>query len=127
MKNFIEKHLNKINIGLIVLIAIAPLLLCFNSSLWFDEAYSVGIAKQPWGNLFISTINDVHPILYYVLLRIDLTDVLPVNVAIHGTERTECRQLLRHFQRTDVTGMPDFITRFEILQILFIPISVCIG
>ena len=51
-------------------------------------------------------------------LRIDLTDVLPVNVAIHGTERTECRQLLRHFQRTDVTGMPDFITRFEILQIL---------
>ena len=51
MKNFIEKHLNKINIGLIVLIAIAPLLLCFNSSLWFDEAYSVGIAKQPWGNL----------------------------------------------------------------------------
>ena len=60
-------------------------------------------------------------------LRIDLTDVLPVNVAIHGTERTECRQLLRHFQRTDVTGMPDFITRFEILQILFIPISVCIG
>ena len=70
MKNFIEKHLNKINIVLIVLIAIAPLLLCFNSSLWFDEAYSVGIANQPWGNLFISTINDVHPILYYVLLKI---------------------------------------------------------
>ena len=70
MKNFIDKHLNKINIGLIVLIAIAPLLLCFNSSLWFDEAYSVGIAKQPWENLFISTINDVHPILYYVLLKI---------------------------------------------------------
>lgn len=70
MKNFIEKHLNKINIGIIVLIAIAPLLLCFNSSLWFDEAYSVGIAKQPWGNLFISTINDVHPILYYVLLKL---------------------------------------------------------
>ena len=70
MKNFMEKHLNKINIGLIVLIAIVPLLLCFNSSLWFDEAYSVGIAKQPWGNLLISTINDVHPILYYVLLKI---------------------------------------------------------
>lgn len=70
MKNFFEKHLNKINIGLIVLIAIAPLLLCFNSSLWFDESYSVGIAKQPWGNLLISTINDVHPILYYVLLKI---------------------------------------------------------
>ena len=70
MKNFLEKHLNKINIGLIVLITIAPLLLCFNSSLWFDEAYSVGIARQPWGNLFVSTINDVHPVLYYVLLKI---------------------------------------------------------
>ena len=38
MKNFIDKHLNKINIGLIVLIAIAPLLLCFNSSLWFGKS-----------------------------------------------------------------------------------------
>ncbi len=70
MKNFLEKHLNKINIGLIVLITIAPLLLCFNSSLWFDEAYSVGIARQPLVNLFVSTINDVHPVLYYVLLKI---------------------------------------------------------
>ena len=70
MKKFIEKNLNKFNIGLIVLIAIAPLLLCFNSNLWFDEAYSVGLVRQPWENLFISAINDVHPILYYVLLKL---------------------------------------------------------
>ena len=70
MKKFIDKNLNKFNIGLIVLIAIAPLLLCFNSNLWFDEAYSVGLVRQPWGNLFISAINDVHPILYYVLLKL---------------------------------------------------------
>ena len=70
MKEFIRKHLNKLNIGLILLIAVVPMLLCFNDSLWFDEAYSVGIARQPWGNLLISTINDVHPILYYVLLKL---------------------------------------------------------
>lgn len=70
MKEFIRKHLNKLNIGLILLIVVVPMLLCFNDSLWFDEAYSVGIARQPWGNLLISTINDVHPILYYVLLKL---------------------------------------------------------
>ena len=33
-------------------------------------------------------------------------------------------QDLRHFQRTDVTCMPYFIARLEVLQILLIPIPV---
>ena len=53
-------------------------------------------------------------------LRIELPYLLPVNIAIHGTEGTESRQLLCHFQRTDVTDVPDFVTRLEILQVLFI-------
>ena len=88
----------------------------------------------PYGGIIIAGITA--DMLYQYLgtidretvdLRIDLTDVLPVNVTIHGTERTECFQLPSHLQRADVTGMPDFVTRLEILQIFFIPIAVCIG
>ena len=56
-------------------------------------------------------------------LRIELPYHLPVNFAIHGTEGTESRQLLCHFQRTDVTGMPYFVTALKILQVLFIPVA----
>lgn len=64
---------NKIKIAHIFIIAltiILPIMAVFNPNLWFDEAYSVGVANQDWGNLFISTIDDVHPILYYILLKI---------------------------------------------------------
>ena len=37
-------------------------------------------------------------------LRIEPAQVLPVYVAVHRAERTESRQLPRHFQRTDVTA-----------------------
>lgn len=70
MENILKKHSKIINIALVVLIGIVPLLAAFNSNLWFDEAYSVGLANQPWGNLFVSAINDVHPVLYYVLLKL---------------------------------------------------------
>ena len=70
MENILKKHSKIINIALVVLSAIIPLLAAFHSNLWFDEAYSVGLANQPWGNLFVSAINDVHPILYYVLLKL---------------------------------------------------------
>lgn len=64
---------NKIEIAHIIVIAltvIIPVIAIFNPNLWFDEAYSVGLAQQGWGNLLVSAIDDVHPILYYVLLKI---------------------------------------------------------
>ena len=88
----------------------------------------------PYGRIIITGITA--DMLYQYLgtidretvdLRIDLTDVLPVDVTIHGTERPECCQLPGPPQRADVTGMPDFVSRLEILQIFFIPIAVCIG
>ena len=57
-------------------------------------------------------------------LRIEPAQILPVYVAVHRTERTESRQLLCHFQRTDVTCMPYNLARLEVLQILLIPIPV---
>ena len=64
---------NKIRIAhffVIALTVLIPIIGVFNPNLWFDEAYSVGLAKQDWNTLFVAAIDDVHPVLYYVLLKI---------------------------------------------------------
>lgn len=45
------------------------LIIGLNQSLWFDEVYSVMLAKQPIGELFRLTAIDTHPPLYYLLLK----------------------------------------------------------
>lgn len=54
-------------------------------------------------------------------LRIDLADLLSVNVTIHGAQRTKSIQLLRHFQRTDIACMPYFIAILEVFQVFIVP------
>lgn len=44
-----EKHIKKLHLGLIALTCLLPLIAVFNSNLWFDEAYSVGLVNQNWG------------------------------------------------------------------------------
>jgi hypothetical protein len=39
------------------------------ANLWWDEAYSVWLARRPLAELLRTTAFDVHPPLYYVLLR----------------------------------------------------------
>lgn len=64
---------NKIKIAHIFIIAltvILPIIAIFNPNLWFDEAYSVGLANQDWSTLISAGIDDVHPVLYYIILKI---------------------------------------------------------
>lgn len=42
----------------------------FHTNIWFDEAYSVAIAKHTFADIWTIGGNDVHPILYYWLLHI---------------------------------------------------------
>ena len=42
----------------------------FHENLWFDESYSVGIAKENFGDIWRIGSNDVHPVLYYWILHI---------------------------------------------------------
>lgn len=42
----------------------------FQPNLWFDEAYSVGLASKSFAEIWTIGGNDVHPILYYWMLHI---------------------------------------------------------
>ena len=66
------KKINKkyIHIGIIVLGIIFILLSAFHENIWFDESYSVAIAKHDFSDIWTITGNDVHPPLYYWMLHI---------------------------------------------------------
>ena len=66
------KNINKkyIHIGIIVLGIIFIFLSAFHENIWFDESYSVAIAKHNFGDIWNITGKDVHPPLYYWMLHI---------------------------------------------------------
>ena len=74
MKKILQKIKNidikYLHIALIVLGSIFILLSAFHTNLWFDESYSVGLARHTFGEIWSIGGHDVHPILYYWMLRI---------------------------------------------------------
>jgi mannosyltransferase len=46
------------------------MVLSAGQSVWFDEGYSILLAKSSWNELFALTAVDAHPPFYYVLLKV---------------------------------------------------------
>lgn len=57
----------------VVILTIIPLSLCFNQSVWLDEAFSLRWSMLPFPDFVERVVGDVHPPFYYLLLRIVLT------------------------------------------------------
>lgn len=65
----LQKHFWLV-LGLAAVFAmLASFIIGLYQSVWFDEAYSLIIAKRPVGQLVSLTAADVHPPLYYLLLK----------------------------------------------------------
>lgn len=56
--------------------------LCFSSDIWYDEVFSLGLVRKPVGELISITARDVHPPLYYLILKLLLTAVPENTVAM---------------------------------------------
>lgn len=56
-------------LGVLAVFASLSLAIGLNQSVWYDEAYSVNLAKRPVGDLIHLTAVDVHPPVYYLLLK----------------------------------------------------------
>jgi len=65
-----SSKIKKMHIAIIIIGSIFISLSIFHENLWFDESYSIAIAKQSFKNIWIIGSNDVHPILYYWILHI---------------------------------------------------------
>ncbi len=53
-----------------VLVYIVAMVFSAQQSIWFDEGYSILLAKSSWPELFALTAIDAHPPFYYALLKI---------------------------------------------------------
>ena len=59
--------------------------LCVGSDIWYDEVFSLGLVRKPVGELISITARDVHPPLYYLILKLFLTAVPESTVAMQVT------------------------------------------
>lgn len=64
-----ERHFLWVVGGAALVFATLSLSIGLNQSVWFDEAYSIMLAKQPAVQLVQLTALDTHPPLYYLLLK----------------------------------------------------------
>ena len=58
------------HVAVILLGAAVFSVFAFNGNIWFDEAYTVGLVKHGFSDIFSLHISDVHPFLYYFLLKL---------------------------------------------------------
>ncbi len=68
MKN--KTKIEKLHIAIIIIGIIFISLSAFHSNIWFDEAYSVGMAERTFKEIWNIGGHDVHPVLYYWMLKI---------------------------------------------------------
>ena len=56
-------------IGISVLMLGKSLALCFSNDIWYDELFTVGMIEHSYGDLIAFTARDVHPPLYYCIVK----------------------------------------------------------
>lgn len=54
---------------LVVVFSVAYIALCFSNTIWLDEAFTGIYVRQGWGELLYTTSQDVHPPLYYLIVK----------------------------------------------------------
>lgn len=69
-KTFYDRYFKWLLSGMTVIAAILYLLLCQGDLVWMDEAYTLGMVRRGFADIWSITALDVHPPLYYYLLKI---------------------------------------------------------
>lgn len=56
-------------IGISAVMLGKSLTLCFSNDIWYDELFTVGMIEHSYGDLIAFTARDVHPPLYYCIVK----------------------------------------------------------
>ena len=73
-----------IHLFLIILGSIFVSISIFHTNIWFDEAYSISLIRHSFKEIWSIGGNDVHPVLYYWLLKLVGIYILIKLECIHG-------------------------------------------
>ena len=70
--------------------------------------------------IHILTLKTIH-------LTIHQSQVATIAITADSPKRTELRQTVGHLHTADIPRMPNLVARFEIVQVLIVPVAVCIA
>lgn len=56
-------------LGVSIIMLGKSICLCFSSDIWYDELFTVGMIEHSYGELIAFTARDVHPPLYYCIVK----------------------------------------------------------
>lgn len=71
-------------LGLSLIMLGRSLMLCFSNDIWYDELFTVGMIEHSYGELVRFTAADVHPPLYYCIVKL-FVDLCKLIVSGIGT------------------------------------------
>ena len=86
-----EKGWFHLSLGMAAAVVLIQIVGCFSDALWFDEAFSMAAIKLPWREMLDVIVQDVHPPLYYLILKAGV-DVL--RLIIPGASLIELAKLV---------------------------------
>ena len=68
-------------IGISVIMLGKSLMLCVGNDIWYDELFTVGMIEHSYGDLIAFTARDVHPPLYYCIVKfvVELCKLISAN------------------------------------------------
>lgn len=70
MEKILKQKTKILHIAIIIIGIVIISINALHTNIWFDEAYSVGMADRGFGEIYTIGSHDVHPILYYWMLKI---------------------------------------------------------
>lgn len=109
---------------LIVLGALFTLAPLFHTSIWFDESYSVAIARHPFAEIWAIDSHDVHPVFYYFVLHV-LYLIFGDNILVYRLFSWVCLVLLGVFGYTHIRkSFGDRIGLLFSFFVFFFPVNV---
>lgn len=77
-KRNVAEQIGLVFFGISLLMLAVSVFLCFCDDIWYDEVFTMGLVQKPLKDLFSIAAKDVHPPLYYLLLKLLL---LPAGTA----------------------------------------------
>lgn len=64
------KKILRVQIGMIILMSVCLLPILFKPCIWYDESFTINIVRKPLSELLRITALDVHPPLYYLVVKL---------------------------------------------------------
>ncbi|MDE5931550.1 MAG: hypothetical protein K2H40_03570, partial [Lachnospiraceae bacterium] len=83
--------------GIALLMLANSIRLCFCSDIWYDELFTVGMAEHSYGELIHFTAKDVHPPLYYCIVKLVLDLCKLIMPSVNGVIVIKLVSVLPYF------------------------------